>query len=120
MKRRLWALALLTCSLAVSACAPQRVLVPLPIPSDRIDCQEVVPSAERPVIPPEYVIDWAKVATVDQARREHDAFVQRLRERERAVTGYVVHLESRLFVCADDAAWVRDFQQRLDAPEQAP
>lgn len=113
MKRRLLALALSTFCLAVSGCGEKRALVPLSIPQDRMDCVELAGDEARPTIPPEYVIDWTRVQTVDQARVEHDAFVTRLRERERPVALYVVRLEGRVFACADDAAWLRDFTSRL-------
>lgn len=116
MKRRLLVLALSTCCLAVSACAEKRVQVPIPIPADRMDCTELTGDQARPTIPAEYVIDWSKVTTVQQARTEHDAFVTRLRERERPVALYVVRLEGRVFACADDAGWLRDYTERLPEP----
>ena len=73
-----------------------------------MDCVAVEPG-QRPAIPPEYVIDWSKVETVAQARSEHEAFVRTVRTREGVVAGYVVQVEEKLFVCASDAAWLRDF-----------
>lgn len=116
MKLMRLALALSTCCLALSACGEKRVQVPLPIPQDRMDCRELSGDQARPTIPPEYVIDWTTVTTVGQARAEHDAFVTRLRERERPVALYVVRLEGRVFACADDAEWLRDYTSRL--PQQ--
>lgn len=115
MQRRLLALALSTCCLAVSACN-QRIQAPLPIPPDRMDCVVLSGEDGRPKIPAEYVIDWTHVTTVQQAHAEHDAFVTRLRERERPVALYVVRLEGRVFACADDAAWLRDYTSRLPTP----
>lgn len=116
MKPSLKAAALLMCSLALSAgSCEKRVATAIPIPADRIDC-EVLGTEARPTIPREYVIDWSGVTTVGQARVQHDAFVTRLRERETPITLYIVRLEGQLFACADDAAWVRDYQSRLPAP----
>ncbi len=115
MKRKLLVLALSTCCLAASACTEKRIQVPIPIPDERTDCAELTGADARPIIPPEYVIDWTRVTTLGQARSEHDAFVTRLRERERPVALYVVRLEGRVFACADDAAWLRDYKKRLPA-----
>lgn len=114
MKRQQMVAALLMFCSAVSACGPQRVMVPVPVPPERMDCSLL--ESGRPTIPPEFVIDWSGVATTQQARQQHDAFVQRLRQREGAVAGYVVELEGRVFACADDAAWLRDFNAGLRQP----
>lgn len=98
------------CSLALTACEPKRVAEAIPIPAERIDCVYV---ENRPALPPEYVIDWSKVTTVPQAKREHDAFVRSVRTRAGKVAGYVVELEGKLFLCASDAEWIRDYQSRL-------
>jgi len=71
-------------------------------------------AAGRPIIPPEYVIDWPAVQSVDQARGEHEAFVARLRAREAVVAGYLVDIEGRLFVCSNNAQWWRDYWAGLD------
>lgn len=80
-----------------------------------MDCRAVAPG-ERPALPAEYVIDWARVATVEQARGEHEAFVRSVRTREGVVAGWVVEIEDRVFVCASDDAWLRDFFGRLPDP----
>jgi hypothetical protein len=117
MQRRLKVAALLTCCLVLSAGAcEKRVATAIPIPPERIDCAVLGGEEARPTIPPEYVIDWTRVTSVQQARGEHDAFVTRLRARETPVALYIVRLEGQLFACADDAAWVRDYQSRLPAP----
>ena len=108
MKRLLLGIALSTFCLAGSACNTTRVAVPLKPDPARMDCVAVEPG-QRPAIPPEYVIDWSKVETVAQARSEHEAFVRTVRTREGVVAGYVVQVEEKLFVCASDAAWLRDF-----------
>jgi hypothetical protein len=106
MKRLLLGIVLSTFCLA--GCNTTRVAVPLKPDPDRLDCVAVKPG-DRPVIPPEYVIDWAAVTTVAQARSEHEAFVRTVRTREGVVAGYVVDIEGRLFMCASDDAWLRDF-----------
>lgn len=82
-----------------------------------MDCVDVT---SRPTVPPEYLIDWSGVVTVDQARGEHQAFVKRLREREKIIggsDGYIITLEKHLFACADDATWLRDYSSRLPAED---
>jgi hypothetical protein len=112
MKRLLLGVALSTFCLAGAACNTTRVAVPIKPDADRMDCVAVV-AADRPAIPPEYVIDWSKVLTVAQARTEHDAFVRTVRTREGVVSGYIVDVEGRLFACSSDAAWLRDFYAAL-------
>lgn len=114
MRRLMLVAALGMSCLAVSACGPKRVQVPLPIPDDRMDCV-AIPEG-RPVVPAEYQIDWSRVVTVDQARAEHDAFVQRLRKREGPISGYIVRLEGALFACANDDEWLRDYSADLIKP----
>ena len=117
MRQRLKVAALLTCCLVLSAGAcDKRTTVAIPIPPERIDCAVLGGDEARPKIPAEYEIDWTRVTTVQQAHAEHDAFVTRLRARETPVALYIVRLEGQLFACADDAAWVRDYQSRLPAP----
>lgn len=117
--RKVMAAALLTCCLAASGCGePQRVATAIVPPAERMDCRQL--EQGRPTIPSEYVIDWARVTTVQRARQEHDAFVTRLREREGPVAGYVIALEGRVFACSDDAAWMRDFFGALPAAEGSP
>lgn len=110
MKLSLLAIALSTCCLA--ACETARVAVPLKPDADRMDCV-AAPANARPVLPPEYVIDWSKVTTVAQARSEHDSYVRSIRTREGVVAGYIVDVEGKLFLCANDAAWLRDFYAGL-------
>lgn len=68
------------------------------------------------MLPESYVIDWSNVVTVEQAKGEHDAYVARMVERNEGVTGYLVMIESRLFVCGSNAQWWRDYWAAL--PEQ--
>lgn len=112
MKRLLLALALSTSCLAAASCETVRTAVPVKPPTERMDCVAVEPG-QRPQLPPEYVIDWSKVTTVPQARTEHEAFVRSVRTREGVVAGYVVALEDKLFLCASDDEWLRDFFDRL-------
>lgn len=120
MRLKLMVPALLMCCSALSACGEKRVQVPIPIPADKIDCADLARDAAgnpaRPRVPAEYVIDWSRVTTVGQARAEHQAFVTRLRERERPVAGYIVEIEGRVFACANDDAWLRDYLSRLPEP----
>jgi hypothetical protein len=94
--------------LAVSACEPKRIVTALPIPAERTDCQ--VATGKRPQLNPEYRIDWSKVASVGQAKIEHDRFVSVIRGRENTVANYVLSLEGDLFQCASDDAWIREVQ----------
>jgi hypothetical protein len=100
-------------SLAVSACGEKRALAPIVPPAAKMQCEA---AGARPKIAPEYVIDWSKVQTVAQAHAEHDAYVRSIRTREGAVAGYIVQIEGQLFVCSNNAAWLRDFFGRLPAP----
>lgn len=98
-----------TCFLAVSACDTVRTVKALPIPPERIDCQTAI--GKRPKLPPEYQIDWAKVASVGQAKTEFDNFKLALRGREKIVSDYVLTLEGELFQCANDDTWLREWQK---------
>lgn len=89
---------------------PKRVVTALPIPPERMDC---VKTSKRPTLPPEYVIDWSRVSTVEQARAEHGKFVASIRAREGRVAGYILEVEGELFACSNDAAWLRDWQNGL-------
>jgi len=112
MKRLLLATVLSTFCLA--GCETTRVAVPVKPPADRMDCRVV--EGGRPELPAEYVVDWSKVLTVDQARSEHEAYVRSVRAREGIVAGWIVTIEDRLFLCASDAEWQRDFFGRLPDP----
>jgi hypothetical protein len=115
MRPQLMALALLTlCSLPASGCGPTVVFAPVKPPAERMDCVDV---SGRPSLPPEYVIDWTAVTTVQQARSEHEAFVRVIRTREGIVAGHLVATEGKLFACSTDAAWLRDFFADLPDPE---
>lgn len=97
--------------LAVAACAePKRIVEAIPIPAERMDC---VAAGTRPAIPPEYKIEWANVSNVLQARQEYNQYVASVRAREGMVAGYVLDLEGKLFLCANDAAWLREWQAGL-------
>lgn len=99
---------LLMCCSAVSACEPKRIATALPIPPERMDCEAA--TGKRPKLPPEYVIDWTKIATVGEAKTAHDNFVNVIRGREGIVSNYILTLAGDLFQCANDAAWVREWQ----------
>jgi hypothetical protein len=111
MKLSMLAVALSTFCLA--ACETTRIMVPVAPPADRIDCREL---DGRPRIPTEYVIDWSRVVTVEQAQAEHQAVVASVRAREGVAAGYIVDLEGAVFACASDAAWLRDLYGGVDAP----
>jgi hypothetical protein len=76
--------------------------------------------AERPAIPPTYVIDWSKVTTVDQAHSEHDAYVRSVLARNQVLAGYIVTIEGRLFVCSNNAQFWRDYWSGLPKPAPSP
>lgn len=118
MKPSLKAAVLLMLCSPLASCGPTAVLAPLKPDADRMDC---VPAGKRPALPAEYVIDWSRVTTVPQARTEHESFVRVIRSREGVVVGHLVEVESKLWACSNDAAWLRDFYSQLPgAPEVRP
>lgn len=96
---------------SLAACQTIRAVEPLTIPDDKIDC---VAAGERPAIPPEYVIDWDSVATVEMARSEHEAYVRSIRSREGAIVGHIVDIEGKLFACSSDDEWIKNFQAGVE------
>jgi hypothetical protein len=102
------ALSMLSSALLISACEPKRVVTALPIPPERTDCQAA--TGKRPTLPPEFVIDWSKVATVGQAKAAHENFVNVIRGREGIVANYVLQIEGDLHQCSLDAQWIREVQ----------
>jgi hypothetical protein len=110
--RHVMAATLLTfCSaLALTGCGDKRTALAIKPPPERLAC---IDRDGRPTLPPEHVIDWTKVKTVDQAHAEHDSYVKSVRDRNGVVSGYVVDLEGRLFLCSNNAAWLRDFYAKL-------
>lgn len=116
MKQRSKAKALLMCCslVLINGCGTKRVVKHIPIPVERMDCTYL---KDRPNIPSEYVIDWSKVVSVGQAKDQHEAYVSRLRQRETAIAGYIVKTEGRLFACANDAQWIRDYEKSLTDKE---
>lgn len=105
--RKALALSMLCSALLTSACTEKRIVTALPIPPERIDCQPA--TGLRPTLPPEFAIDWTRVATVPQAKSAHQNFVNVIRGREGIVSTYVLDLEGRLFECGNDAAWLREW-----------
>lgn len=100
--------ALVFCAAALASCGEPKVIAEaLPIPAERMDCVE---AGSRPAIPPEHKIEWANVSNVLQARQEYNQYVASVRAREGMVAGYVLDLEGRLFLCASDAQWLREWQ----------
>lgn len=112
MKRSVTAAALLTFCLAVSACQPRvkRTAEFIPTPPERLVCEL---AGTRPTIPPEFQIDWTHVATVAQAKIEHDAYVKSVRTREGVVAGYILKVEGNLFVCFNNMQWRQEFEADL-------
>ena len=95
----------------LAACGePKRIVESIPTPPERLICEN---AGTRPSIPPEHRIDWTKVRTVAEARAEHDKFVAVLRTREGLIAGYILETEGKLFVCASNAQWRRDFEKGL-------
>lgn len=99
-----------------SACATKRAAVSLRPDIEHPDRFVCELAGSRPKVPPEYVIDWSKVTTVDQAHAEHDKFVGVLRTREGIVAGYILRVEGNLFVCSNNMQWQRDYYHGLPAP----
>lgn len=86
---------------------------------ERFDCATL---GTRPAIPGEDPVDLDRIAAagaqaVAVAREEVAAYVASVRAREGVVARYVVAVEGRLFECANDAQWTREFFSRLPAPE---
>lgn len=104
-----WAIA----GFALSACTQNRVAVPLRPDLANPARMVCVDRGDRPHLPAEYVIDWAHVATVDQAHAEHDAYVRTVRTREGVVTGYLLETEARLFTCSNNAQFWRSYWNGL-------
>ena len=105
---------------ALSSCEPKRVVQPLPIPPERLAC---VAAGARPTIPPEYVIDWGKVGAarsvaeaVTLAKGEVAKYVASIRTREGVITGYILDIEGKLFVCSNNAQWLRDYVKATATP----
>lgn len=103
-------LALLPLLLTLSGCHTIRTADFIATPADRLVCQ---PAGARPKIPPEYQIDWSKVATVAQAKAEHDKYVAVIHDREGIVAAYVLEIEGVNFICSSNMAWRRDFEAEL-------
>jgi hypothetical protein len=110
------AAALWTCfsALALSGCGePKRVVTNIAPPSERLQCEA---AGARPAIAPEYKVDWTAALgapnvkqAVAQAMAEHAKFVASIRTREGLIAGYIVKIEGQLFVCSNNAAWLRDW-----------
>lgn len=103
------------CSLLTTACGkePEKIAVGITPPAERLICEA---AGDRPAIPAEYAIDWAKVevpgnsrATLANARAEVTRLIASFRSREGIVIGYLLRIEGKLFVCSTNAAWLRDF-----------
>lgn len=107
MALRPWMLSFL---LLASCTKTERIAEAVKPSAERMEC---VAAGGRPALPAEYVIDWSKVATVDQAQAEHMKFVASVRSREGVIAGYILRIEGQLFACSNNAAWLRDFFSNL-------
>jgi hypothetical protein len=72
----------------------------------------------RPSISPELQIDWTKVGTVAEAKRQFDNYVLVQHGREKIVADYILALEGVNDICAINMDWQRDFYAGLDNPPQ--
>lgn len=114
-------LVLSTCCLAVSGCSTtKREAVTLRPDIDHPQWFICEAAGTRPVIPPEYKIDWVKVgqaATVPQAveaaKAEVGKLIGTIRTREGVVAGYVLDLEGKHFVCTNNNRTLLDFYHGL-------
>lgn len=119
--------ALLTlCSLLLAtACkTTEHIAVPITPPAERLACEAAGP---RPAVPAEYVIDWSAVevpgdsrATLLRAQGEVVKMIASIRSREGVVIGHIVRIEGKLFVCSNNAAWLRDFYAGLTDDKAKP
>lgn len=110
MKLSATALALLTLCLTSACGETKRSVSFIPTPPERLICER---TGTRPSIPAEYVIDWAHVSTVPQAKAEHEKYVAVIRTREGIVAAYVLKIEGVNFVCWNNVQWRRDFEADL-------
>lgn len=104
---------------SVTSCAPEPIRSVSALRPDKTNPERFVCelAGTRPTVPAEYVIDWSKVTTVDQAKAEHEKFVGTLRTREGVVAGYVLKLEDNLFLCFNNLRWQREYYAGLPADE---
>jgi hypothetical protein len=99
---------------------PEVEAVAVKPPLDKMACEA---AGARPAVPMEYAIDWSKVevpgnsrATLLNAQGEVVKLVASIRSREGIVTGYILRIEGSLFVCSNNAAWLRNFFAQLPDP----
>ena len=90
-----------------------KLVTALPSPPERLVCE--YPGA-RPALPSEDATDWTTVGTIDEARAAHQRYVTSVRNREGIVTGYILATEGKLFVCANNMEWRRQYESRLPRP----
>jgi hypothetical protein len=101
---------LFAAAVALSACKAVHTADFIATPADRLVCEAAGP---RPKIPPEYAIDWSKVATVPQAKAEHDKYVASIHARDGIAAAYILSIEGKLFVCSNNAQWRREYEAEL-------
>lgn len=108
-KRTALALSTLCLAIPLASCGEKRTVQALPTPPERLVCS--FPPGHRPPIPPELQIDWSHVTSVAQAKIEHEGYVRSIRAREGVITSYIVDIEGKLFECATNMQWRRDFEK---------
>lgn len=106
----------MSCSL-LAGCDTKRELHS--VRPDRENPERMVCEAapDRPAIPATYEIDWTAVQTVAQARSEHEAYVRSILARNAVISGYIVEIEGRLFVCSNNAQFWRDYWKAMPEAE---
>lgn len=84
--------------------------MPITPPPERLACAG---AGERPAVTAEQQPDWLSIERIDQARESHARYVASVRSRELVLVQYIVGIEAKLFSCATNAEWLRDFYSRL-------
>lgn len=104
--------------LLTTACDKERIVAPIKPPAERLVCEA---AGARPTVPTEYSIDWGRVevvgdsrATLNAAKTEVAKLIASIRSREGVVVGHVMRIEGKLFLCSNNAAWLRDFYAGQD------
>lgn len=80
--------------------------MPITPPVERFACQG---AGERSAVPAEQPPRWDTIDRVDQARESHERYVASVRSRELILVNYIVATEAKLFACATNAEWLRNF-----------
>ena len=121
MLRIATALALSTLCLAVSACDTVEVKrVTEALRPDKTNPQwfDCVKGETRTPLSPEYKIDWVKVGSVAEAKRQFQNYVAVQYGRERQAADYMLGLEAINFNCWNDTQAQLDFYRQLETTPQ--